>query len=195
MEDLLTKFDPANVHKGGAVFDMVKFRWVNKQHLDRMGKEEYLNKVEEFLPDELKALSGYSKDTLKLLLPTVRERAETFGDIRNAAAAGEYDFAFQAPNVPSEMLKFKKDPDVSAALPRLEKVIELLSSADFSSAESVKSAVWDYTETEGRGEVLWPMRVAMTGLEKSPDPFTVAFVIGRDETINRLKVACDTIRG
>ena len=193
MEELINKFDPVDVHKGGAVFDMVKFRWVNKQHMDRMGAGEYLEKVEEFLPEAVKALPEYSKEKLALLLPTIRERAETFGDIRTAAEAGEYDFAFKDPTVPREMLKFKKDPDINAALPRLKTVIELLSQADFSSPETIKSAVWDYAEKGGRGEVLWPMRVALTGLERSPDPFTVAHIIGQESALRRLKNACDTI--
>jgi glutamyl-tRNA synthetase len=195
MEDLINKFDPVDVHKGGAVFDMVKFRWVNKQHLDRLGAGEYLEKVKEFLPNETKALPDYSADRLERLLPSIRERSETLGDVREAAAKGEYDFAFGHPSVPTDLLKFKKDPDIAAALPRLEKVIELLSSADFSSPDTIKSAVWRYAEEEGRGEVLWPMRVALTGLERSPDPFTVAYIIGQADTLSRLKTACDTIRG
>lgn len=193
LDELIAKFDPANVHKGGAVFDMVKFRWVNKQHMDYLGAGEYLMKVKEFLPEEVKALPQYSEERLERLLPTIRERAETFGDVRTAALAGEYDFAFKDPEVPREMLKFKKDPDVSAAAPRLFKVMELLTNADFSSPDSIKAAVFAYAEEEGRGEVLWPTRVALTGLERSPDPFTVAYIIGPEDTLKRLKTACDTI--
>jgi glutamyl-tRNA synthetase len=195
MEELISKFDPTQVHKGGAVFDMVKFRWVNKQHLDRLGTGEYLEKVKDFLPDEVKALPDYSEESLERLLSSIRERSETFGDVRDAAVAGEYDFAFKHPSVPLDLLKFKKDPDVTVALPRLEKVMALLSEADFTSPDSIKSAVWNYASDAGRGEVLWPMRVALTGLEKSPDPFTAAFIIGRDDTLSRLKTACDTIKG
>src|SRR5690606_1911792 len=108
---------------------------------------------------------------------------------------GEYDFAFKAPEVPREMLKFKKDPEVSAALPRLRRVIELLSEADFTSPDSIKESVWQFAEEEGRGEVLWPMRVALTGLERSPDPFTVSHIIGKEEALKRLQTACDTISG
>ena len=46
-----------------------------------------------------------------------------------------------------------------------------------------------YADGEGRAEVLWPMRVALTGKEKSPDPFTVAELLGKKETINRLNEA------
>jgi hypothetical protein len=45
----------------------------------------------------------------------------------------------------------------------------------------------------GRGEVLWPLRVALSGLEKSPDPFTIAYIIGQEESLIRINNACDKI--
>src|SRR5690606_34497933 len=152
------------IQKAGGAFNEEKLRWMNKEHMDRLEAGEYLKYVNEFLPEEVKSLPQYSEDRLERLIPTIRERAETFGDVRRSALEGEYDFAFKAPEVPREMLKFKKDPEVSAALPRLRRVIELLSEADFTSPDSIKESVWQFAEEEGRGEVLWPMRVALTGL-------------------------------
>ena len=50
-------------------------------------------------------------------------------------------------------------------------------------------AVWEYATEKGRGEVLWPMRIALSGKEKSPDPFTIAEIIGQKETLARLYYA------
>lgn len=195
LEELVRDFDLDKVHKSGAVFDRKKFLWVNRQHLDRLPLSEYEKRVKEFLPQEIRSLPDYSDGRLTKLLPVIRERAEIFGDIKTAGEAGEYDFAFADPEVDLDMLKFKKDPDVKAVLPRVEKVIELLKEADFSSPESIKAAIWDYAEKEGRGEVLWPVRVALTGREQSPDPFTVAYIIGKVDTIRRLQGVCDKISG
>ena len=41
----------------------------------------------------------------------------------------------------------------------------------------------------GGGEVLWPLRFALTGREKSPDPFTVASTIGKEATLRRILAA------
>jgi len=43
------------------------------------------------------------------------------------------------------------------------------------------------------GEILWPMRVALTGQEKSPPPFEVAVILGKEETSNRLQKALDSL--
>ena len=57
------------------------------------------------------------------------------------------------------------------------------------SEESIKNALWDYATEKGRGIVLWAMRYALSGKEKSPDPFAIAGIIGKSETLSRLRHA------
>lgn len=189
LEELTSQFSVEHIHKGGAVFDKKKFLWINKEHLNRLSPEVYFDRLKNSLPKELTEASYFDEERLKKLMPTIRERVETLGQASEAARAGEYDFAFVDPEVSVEMLPWKKDKDISVVKPRLLKLVELLETADFSSVESIKSAIAEYVEQEGKGEVLWPMRVALTGLEKSPDPFTVAYIIGPVDTLKRLK-AC-----
>ncbi len=195
LEELVESFDVGGVQKGGAVFDRQKFLWFNKQHLTKLTDEEYLKKVNEFLPEEIQALPDFSEERLSKLLPTLRERTEALGEISIAARAGEYDFAFKDPSVSPELLRWKNDSSVEAVLPRFKKVLELLDTADFSSPDTIKASLWDYVEAEGKGEVLWPLRVALTGLERSPDPFTVAYIIGPVDTKRRIEQACVKIGG
>ncbi len=73
----------------------------------------------------------------------------------------------------------------------MQKVSEILTALPeekFNEAD-IKAAVWDYATSEGRGEVLWPTRVALSGKEKSPDPFTISAILGKTETLERLKTA------
>ena len=66
--------------------------------------------------------------------------------------------------------------------------LEKISEEDFS-AENAKEALWDYATKEGRGVVLWGVRYSLTGKEKSPDPFAIASVLGKAETLSRLRHA------
>ena len=59
--------------------------------------------------------------------------------------------------------------------------------------EKIKSLVFDYATQEGRGAVLWPLRVALSGKEKSPDPFTLIYILGKEETSERIIVAISKI--
>jgi glutamyl/glutaminyl-tRNA synthetase len=56
-------------------------------------------------------------------------------------------------------------------------------------AEALKQAVWPYAEKKGRGDVLWPLRVALTGQERSPDPFASAALLGKEESLRRIDAA------
>lgn len=194
VEELVSQFDINQIQKGGAIFDKQKFRWINKQHLDRLTDNDFLDMVEKSLPNKIKSLPGYSMEALTKLLPAIRERTEISADIREAAEAGEYDWAFAKPGVVVEMLRWKNDTSVKEVLPRLEKTKELLEKVDFSSSETIKTALWQYAEEAGKGEVLWPLRVALTGREKSPDPFTCAYVIGKSETLERIENAMISVR-
>ncbi|MFZ2882257.1 MAG: hypothetical protein WA019_04235, partial [Candidatus Moraniibacteriota bacterium] len=44
-----------------------------------------------------------------------------------------------------------------------------------------------------RGELLWPLRAALTGAQKSPSPFECAWVLGKSESLERIKNAINLI--
>ena len=85
---------------------------------------------------------------------------------------------FNQPEYAKEMLLWKKEPSLENTKKHLEEIVKLLNGLDESEfrADKIKETIWNYAEKEGRGNVLWPMRVALTGLDKSPDPFAVAGV-------------------
>jgi glutamyl/glutaminyl-tRNA synthetase len=89
------------------------------------------------------------------------------------------------------MLLWKKEPDPAQTRIHLTQAKELLSglSEEGFVVEAIKNAVWPYAEANGKGNVLWPLRVALTGQEKSPDPFTSAYILGKKEALLRIGVA------
>ena len=95
------------------------------------------------------------------------------------------------------MLYWKDEKDHGKIASRLEKVREICANADekdFNDSESVKSLIWNFAEEEGRGFVLWPLRVALSGRERSPDPFTLASILGKDETVARIDAAVTLLK-
>lgn len=196
IDELIAAFDIVKIHRAGAAFNEEKLLWMNKQHLNRLSSEELFIYVNNALPETLKHSSNYSEELIRRITPTVIERAQVASDITETAKAGEYDFAFVTPTeYGAELLKWKNDDNVSAAEPRLLRALELLSDADFGSTETIKAAIWGYAEEVGKGELLWPLRVSLSGKAQSPDPFTIAYIIGQEETLKRIKNACDKIRG
>lgn len=190
LDELVSAFDMGHVHKSGAVFDIKKFDWFNRQYIEKFTNEQFDEYLQQDFPEALKALPQFSTGRYLRALPSIRERINVLTDFHLSTEAGEYDFAFATPEYETSILQWKSDTSVSDALPRLEQALSLLQNADFSSSESIKATLWGYAEEVGKGELLWPLRVALSGKKQSPDPFTIAFIIGKEETLIRIKQAC-----
>jgi glutamyl/glutaminyl-tRNA synthetase len=59
--------------------------------------------------------------------------------------------------------------------------------------EGIKDAIWSYAEEKGKGDVLWPLRYGLSGQDRSPDPFTIAEILGKEETIARINSAREAL--
>jgi glutamyl/glutaminyl-tRNA synthetase len=92
-----------------------------------------------------------------------------------------------------ESLKWKQEKDLVNTKEYLKMIIEKLNSIDDFSKESVKAVLWPLAEEKGKGNILWPMRFALSGKEKSPDPFIISEILGKQETIKRLKFAYELL--
>ncbi len=75
----------------------------------------------------------------------------------------------------------------------LKKVIDMLSQLPDFSKEKVKEAIWPYAEEKGRGNVLWPMRYGLSGQDRSPDPFIISEILGKEEALKRLTSAYEAL--
>lgn len=190
--ELVTAFSLDHVQKGGAIFDEVKLKWVNREHMLKLSEDAFAEYAKKFLSDETK--KGFDqKNIWPAMIMVMRERASTFAEIAEADRAGEYRFFYEAPTPPKEMYGWKGE-SYTASKPRLERVLALLEAYQGEwNAATVKEALWAFAESEGRGQVLWPTRIALSGREKSPDPFTIAGIIGRDETLLRIRGAIATL--
>jgi glutamyl-tRNA synthetase len=194
IDELVTSFDLSGIQSGGALLNEEKLKWLNREHLLKLPTEEFSKFVGTWLPQSLRELPQFSGERLERLLPSIRERVSIGKDIAEQGTAGEFDFAFKAPAPNPAVIKWKNDETPRVTLPRLQKLAELIARMPENlSAEEIKGYIWDYATEVGKGEVLWPLRTALTGREQSPDPFTVIHIIGSAEAYNRIKVACDTI--
>ena len=184
--ELVEAFTLEKIQKSGGAFNVEKLDWMNKEYLTAMTEPEQVAYVQHALPER-------DSELLAALAPTILERVHNKNEIRKADEDNEYDWAFSDITYETELLKWKNDDTAAAARPRLEHCLSLLETADFSTADTIKSHLWSYAEEVGKGEVLWPMRVALSGQERSPDPFTCAYVLGKDTTVARIKDAINKL--
>lgn len=189
-KELEQAFDLDKVQKAGAVFNEEKLNWFNREYIRSMDPAACREKIREFMPSSV----VLSDAMFEKLVPVIVERINFFGEVRSMAEAGEFDYYVARPAVDLGRLSWKGEGNEHAKT-HLLKAIGLMGAVSESSwnASSVKEAVWPYAETAGRGNVLWPIRFALSGRDKSPDPFTLADILGKAETVARLTAVCETL--
>jgi glutamyl-tRNA synthetase len=189
LPELVEAFDIAHIQKSGAVFDFEKLRWFNRHYIHSMPDEAF---AEEAMPRFKEGIQSrniaWDEKIAERLIHLLKERISTWGDIGILIADGEFDYFFQKPELDSKRIPDRKS-GAEIAQKHLIKIAEFLRDVTEFSEENIKDAVWDYASSEGRAAVLWPFRYALTGAEKSPDPFTTSAILGKDETISRVKEA------
>jgi glutamyl-tRNA synthetase len=186
------------VQKSSAVFNEEKLDWFNREYIKKMSQQEFWDIAHHGLFGSIVQNEPEHHEMLKKIEPLLRERMTKFSDMQlffgraDGSAVGEFDYFFKAPVVDDKMLVWKdlrEDIDGLAKTKGfLKDVAGLLEAVpeESWSAESVKDTIWSYAEEKGRGLVLWPLRVSLSGREKSPDPFELAGILGKTETIKRI---------
>jgi glutamyl-tRNA synthetase len=190
MQDLAREITLERIQKSGAVFDEDKLDWVNRQHLMSLDDRSFLQRAENFIPKDLDNESLYKS------LSAVREKISCFKEIGALFADdGELAFVRKDPIPDLAMLVWKKEPSLESAhrhLSECGRLIDTLDEASFT-IDNIKSIIWPYAEANGKGNVLWPLRVALTGQERSPDPFASAAMIGKRRSSQRISEALTAI--
>jgi glutamyl-tRNA synthetase len=194
-EDLVATFSIERMQKPGAIFSTEKLEWINKEHIKRLPEEELLRLITERLPKSLTELPGFSPERLKIIQPLITERITNFSQVSVMAATGELDYFFTPPTYKAAQLLWKGEGELALITPHLDYVISIFEgiSETVWSGEPLKTLIWDYATENGRGQVLWPIRFALSGRDRSPDPFQLASILGKEETLIRLRLAKDLI--
>lgn len=193
LNELVKAFSLEGIHKGGAIFNEEKLRWFNREYL----LQEPPEKFELQTITELKGCidpNVWNEIMAKNIAPLIKERVHTWSDIATFASQGEFNFYFQTPTLDATKISDKKSTseDTRTYLSFTIEKLSAISDADFT-AENVKATLWDYATEKGRGAVLWPIRYSLSGREKSPDPFVLSQILGKEEVLHRLHLAQDIL--
>jgi len=187
LDGLVEAFDMAQVHKSGAIFDLRKLDWLNAHYIKQLPLDELVARTRPVV--ETKAWFQDADDDRKTdeyltrVLSIEQERLETLD------AAGEGNpFFFVEPDVDPTLLPWKDNSveETKASLERARDILGTVSDEDWT-RERLGEILLD-AAGDRRGDFLWPLRVALSGEKKSPPPQDIAWVIGRDATLERIGV-------
>jgi glutamyl-tRNA synthetase len=184
LEELAEKFDLNRVHKAGAKFDPEKNKWFNHQYLQKQNEEELADIFSSILKEK-----GISVENYKLIkiVSSIKERANFVSDFWDLA-----DYFFVEPTSYDE----KASKNWKEETPTLMKqVIEVLESIEDFTSLNIETILKDWMTVNeiGMGKVMQPLRLSMVGALKGPHLFDIIELIGKEETIKRLKKAITSL--
>lgn len=196
-EELVQAFSLQKVQKGGAIFSLIKLASMNKQYLQQLDDKSLLawgrNSLEQEKEKNTELLQ-MNENRLLLALKTERGRLATGENLgallpwARLTGPGEFDASLL-------IWRDSTGPDTVSYLSALAEKLGQISSENWKSDELTAAMLqWIKEKSWRNGDVLWPMRVALTGQEHSPGPFEVAAVIGPEETAARVIKARDRLR-
>ena len=193
-EELVEEFSIERVQKGGAIFSITKLQATNRHYMRSLSPTELLRRWRDFmrLTDDT---SYTTADTAywTSAVATEQERATTLADFSSALQFFKPDW--QAPYQPAMLIWKKSDQETTKIiLKKLLNFLQEIPQEKWTKGDlEAELMAWIDREQLGRGDTLWPMRVALTGKEYSAGPFEVAGVLGKEETMRRLGLALNKL--
>ena len=185
LPELISTFSLERVNKSGARFDPDKTKWYNQHYLKGTSVEALADLFRPYLAKHIDlGLAAASPERLKIIISLIKERATFVSDFWELS-----HYFFIAPlSYDEKAVKKQWKEDTSDIMNQLVSVLRTTS--EFSSQtveEDVKS--WITAKDFSFGRVMAPLRLAIVGAMQGPHVFDILELIGKEESITRIKNA------
>ncbi len=189
LAELIKEFDLRRVQKGGAIFNNLKLDWLNGHYLRQLSLDELTKRIIPYLTGVgLIEKDKYDFEYVKKVVALEQPRIKRLCEIGDRAA-----YFFKIPQYHSEILVWRdmSFKEVTISLNVSLGVLKDIPENDFKKECLEKTLLIEAerAKNKDKGRLLWPLRAALTGLEKSPGPFEILEILGKKESIKRIERA------
>ncbi len=188
LDELKQAFNVKRIGTSGAIFDIAKLTWMNGMYIRNMEFEQYFNLVKPYI---LEAVKG--DFDIREVATILKQRLNTLNEITDSIKFFDTYPAFNIDYYTNK--KMKTTPEV--ALKSLTYAYEMFSSLDDWNKELIHDELMNIvTKLEIKnGQLLYPVRVALTNTEFTPGgAIEISYILGKEETLNRLKESIDNLK-
>lgn len=190
LKELEENFDMAGLSKSPAIFDIKKLTWMNSEYLKAMDFDKYYALAE----PKLKEALGDTDLDLKKIAALLQKRLETLNDI-----PGLVEFFKTLPEYSTELYTHKKmKTNDEIALSSLEAALPVLENLADWNTTSIHDALMALVGELGikNGQLLWPVRTALSGEPTSPGgAMELADILGKEESLRRIRKGIELLKG
>jgi len=178
MEELIERFSLEAVNRAPARFDIEKCGWLNQQHLARLTPGEFAEAARPFVEARgLPVPSGYP-----LAAASVQSKVRLLTEVPDAIS-----FLLQD-DYPREAEALEKVMANANATRFLQNLADAFAALDEWSGETAKHMIGEVAKAAGvkPGQLMFPLRVALSGRMHGPDLDQILSALGRDRTVARI---------
>ena len=188
LEELIEAFSLEGLSKSPAIFDMEKLTWMNAEYLRNMSAEEFENVARPFMAQAIDT----DKFDCALITKLIQPRTEVLTDIPE-----KLTFLTAVPEYSLDLYFHKKmKTNAEAAPPVLKAAREELAKLESFDEQTVHDAMIALAGTLEikNGQLLWPLRVALSGTPVTPGgAIEIAVLLGKDESLKRIDAALEKL--
>lgn len=186
MEEMIQLFDLQRCSKSGAKFDYKKGMWFNHQYIQKKSNEEIATL---FLPVLTEHGVEADFDKVVTVVGMMKDRVSFVSELWDAAG-----FFFVVPTSYDEKTTKKRWKEDSArCMTELSEVIEAID--DFSIENQEKVVMdWIAAKEYHTGNIMNAFRLTLVGEGKGPHMFDISWVLGKEETLSRMKRAIEVLK-
>jgi glutamyl-tRNA synthetase len=210
MPSLIKEFSLEKIQKSGAVFNVDKLDWMNgfyirEKSLKKLTEEciPYLEKSNliktevafDGLPGEfyeiVETKEKISLKKIEKIIGLYQERIKKLSDITELV---NYFFKKDL-EYDKELLRWKEmeDKEIKNVFKKLKKILSKIKLENWTEQNLTDTLMAEADKMESRGQMLWPLRVALTGEKASAGPFEVAAVLDKEKTLERIDFALSKV--
>ncbi len=191
MDEMIAKFEITDIHKSGAVLDPIKLDWMNGEYIKRMDIWElhtklatYLEKYEIDFYSDIFSKKEYLYNTR--IIAELQGRMKRFDEFISLTTCLYGDSVVRTDLLANPKMKIET---IEQAIDALRFILPLIESTNYSSMDNLKNPIIEAIKLADRknGQILWPLRIALSGEEFSPWAFELAYILWKDESIRRIQ--------
>ena len=193
LPELIKAFSLEHVSRSGAKFNPDKTKWFNQQYIQQKPDKELAELFLPILEEKLNEneIFSFTKNNIEYIIKVVsllKERAVFVSDFWKLG-----NFFFVAPKNYDEKASKKQWKEDTATL--MKEFITVLKPIDNFRSENIESIIkqWIADKEISFGKVMQPLRLSLVGALQGPHLFDILELIGKNETINRIKKAIEVL--
>jgi glutamyl-tRNA synthetase len=185
MSEIIDKFSLNGMGVSPAVFDLEKLDYLNGHYIRQKNTKDLSSLCKPYLVKEGLVKKDTKDDDLQKIIEISKERLKKIEDISSMT-----HYLFIDEIIYEENLLIWKNLTLEESKSNLKEIYKVLQEVKENNwtKENLEKIVFNWLKENNKknGDYLWPLRVSLSGQKNSPNPFELAWALGKEKSLQRI---------